>query len=60
MKKQIINIINFIRAVEPRSEVDLVEPVREEVALNTKYGFPNTILLQYDALLRGDILEADL
>ena len=54
-----VNIVNFVRGAEPRNPaLDLVEPVREEVALNTKYGFPNTILLQYDALLRGDILEA--
>lgn len=52
-----VNIINFVRGAEPRNPaLDLVEPLRREVELNTKYGFPNTILFQYDALLRDDLL----
>ena len=47
----IVNIINFVRGKEPRNRSqDLTETIREEIALNKKYGFPNTILLQYDAL----------
>ena len=54
-----VNIINFVRGAEPRNPaLDLVEPLRCEVELNTKYGFPNTILFQYDALLRDDLLAA--
>ncbi|MDR2618186.1 MAG: hypothetical protein LBC62_04870 [Treponema sp.] len=47
----IVNIVNFIRAVEPRLEMDLYEPVREQLALLEKYGMRGTFLLQYDALL---------
>ena len=50
-KRQIINIVNFIRAVEPRGEVDLVQPVREQIALMQKHGLRGTFLLQYDALI---------
>ncbi len=66
MKRQIVNIINFIRAVEPRLEMDLAAPVREQIRLAEQYGLKTTFLLQYDALtddtyiglLRG--LDADM
>lgn len=48
----IINVINFIRAVEPRNpEMDLVEPVRQQIQVLQAYKLPATWLLQYDALL---------
>ena len=48
----IVNIMNFVRGVEPRNPaLDLLEPVRQQIALNKKYGFENTFLLQYDALI---------
>lgn len=50
-KRQIVNIVNFIRDVEPRGPVDLVEPVREQIALMKRHRLPGTFLLQYDALL---------
>jgi hypothetical protein len=50
-KKQIINIINFIRDVEPRCVVDLVEPVRHQIDLMEQYNLKGTFLLQYDALI---------
>ena len=50
-KRQIINIVNFIRDVEPRGPVNLVEPVREQIALMKKHGLKGTFLLQYDALI---------
>ena len=50
-KRQIINIVNFIRGCEPRCEVDLVEPVRNQLALLDKYGFRGSFLFQYDALI---------
>lgn len=31
--RQIVNIVNFIRAVEPRVKIDLFEPVAEQVRL---------------------------
>ena len=47
----IVNIINFIRGVEPRSNVNLVEPVEKELALAAQHKLPTTWLLQYDALI---------
>ena len=32
-KRQIVNIINFIRGCEPREPVDLVLPVKEQIQL---------------------------
>ncbi|MBQ9806972.1 MAG: hypothetical protein IJW49_10775 [Clostridia bacterium] len=49
--RQIINIINFIRGVEPRREMDLCEPVREQIKLIDQNGLKGTFLLQYDALI---------
>lgn len=57
MGMNIVNIINFVRGCEPRMEVDLVEPVREELRLCRRYGYENTLMLQYDAMEREDILE---
>jgi len=50
-KRNIVNIINFIRAVEPRGPVDLVTPVREQIRLMQQLGLRGTFLIQYDALL---------
>lgn len=51
--KNILNIINFVRACEPRSDDDsfLCSTTSEELKLCRKYNFPSTLLLQYDALL---------
>ena len=52
---RIVNIINFIRQVEPRdkniTEDVLYETVHEQVKLLTKYNLQGTFLLQYDALI---------
>ena len=54
----IINIINFIRGAEPRDPaLDLVEPVREQIALLKRHHLKGTFLLQYDAMLREDIVS---
>ncbi len=50
-KRQIVNIVNFIRAVEPREPMDLVTPVREQIALMKRHKLRGTFLLQYDALI---------
>ena len=50
-KRQIVNIINFIRGCEPRDPVDLVRPVKEQIQLMKEHGLRGTFLLQYDALL---------
>ena len=58
MKKKVINIVNFVRGVEPREpEKDLLLPVIEELKVNRRYGLKSTVLLQYDALLRDDIVS---
>ncbi len=49
--RQIVNIINFIRGVEPREPVDLLEPVLEQIKLMKKHNLRGTFLLQYDALI---------
>ena len=56
--ENIINIVNFNRGAEPRDRsIDMVEPVREQIRLMQENYLPGTFLLQYDALLRADILE---
>ncbi|WP_240545886.1 hypothetical protein [Paenibacillus artemisiicola] len=55
-----VNIINFIRGFEPRDPIDLVEPVKEQLALVQRHGLPATWLLQYDALINpafADLLQ---
>ena len=49
--RQIVNIVNFIRAVEPREPIDLITPVKEQIALMKKHNLRGTFLLQYDALI---------
>ena len=52
-----VNVMNFIRASEPREPADLVTPVREQMALVKRHGLPTTWLLQYDALFEGPFVE---
>jgi len=56
-KRQIINIINFIRGLEPREEVDLLGCVKEQIKLIDKYGFKATFLVQYDAMLMPEFTD---
>lgn len=50
--KTIINIINFVRGVEPRDpSADLVGTTKHQIELVQKHGLPGTWLLQYDALV---------
>lgn len=57
MKPQIVNIINFVRGVEPRFEIDLLEPVRQQLELLEKHKLKGTFLLQYDALINPDFVN---
>ncbi len=58
MKPQIINIINFIRGVEPRDPgLDLLEPVTRQVELLEKYSLPGTFLIQYDAMINPSFVN---
>jgi hypothetical protein len=50
--KAIVNIINFVRGIEPRNtSIDLLLPVEKQIELADKYNLPGTWLLQYDALI---------
>lgn len=56
--ENIVNIVNFIRGAEPRDRsIDLAEPVREQIRLMKENDLPGTFLVQYDAMLREDIME---
>ncbi len=57
--KNIVNVINFVRAVEPRPgrNIDLKEPVREQIRLLKETGLRGTFLLQYDALLDNEFVD---
>jgi hypothetical protein len=52
---RIVNIVNFIRLLEPRSEAIteevLFQTVVNQTQLMKKHGLPGTFLLQYDALI---------
>jgi hypothetical protein len=54
-KPRIVNIINFIRLLEPRdariTETVLYETVVKQVEIMKKYNLGGTFLLQYDALM---------
>lgn len=55
--RKVLNIVNFVRSLDPRiPKPELVRALDEEVKLNLRYGFPNTLLLQYDALIDGEML----
>lgn len=57
-KRQIVNIINFIRAIEPRdSSIDLLYTTKKQIELMEKYQFSGTFLIQYDALLMPEYQE---
>ena len=50
-KRQIVNIVNFIRACEPREPVDLVLPIKKQIELMNQHNLRGTFLIQYDALI---------
>ena len=55
--RKVVNIVNFVRALDPRRpKSEHLRALREEIALNRKYGFENTILFQYDALVDAEML----
>jgi hypothetical protein len=60
---RIVNIINFIRQLEPRTDDPgmmqdvLYETVVEQIKQLKRHGLPGTFLLQYDALLNPKYQE---
>ena len=57
LKHEVVNIINFIRACEPRAPMDLVTPVKEQIKLIEKHNLCGTFLMQYDALIDPQFVE---
>ncbi|MBN1490264.1 MAG: hypothetical protein JXA69_10125 [Phycisphaerae bacterium] len=51
-RPRIVNIINFVRGVEPRNDTDLFEPLVQQVRLARQHNLPTTFLVQYDAMLQ--------
>lgn len=52
-----INVINFIRAIEPRFKTDLLLPVQKQMEIILPLNLPATWLLQYDALVSGPFVK---
>lgn len=52
-----INVVNFIRGVEPRFATDLLLPVQKQMELILQNKLPATWLLQYDALVSGPFVK---
>lgn len=48
-----INIVNFIREVDPREAFDMLLPVQKQMELIKQHELPATWLLQFDALVSG-------
>ncbi len=56
MKRQIVNIVTFLRGAEPRYiTADLVKPIKKQIKYLEKNNLPATFLFQYDALIRKDM-----
>ena len=57
MSEKVINIMNFVRGIEPRFPADLSVTILNELEMCRKYGFKNTVLLQYDAMITPSLIE---
>ena len=58
--KKIINIINFVRQVEPRKEgkdIDLKAPIIEQIRIMRENRLTGTFLLQYDTMCSSDFMD---
>lgn len=63
-RKNVINIINFIRGNDPReNQEELLDTFRRQIDMCKDFGMPCTFLLQYDAIVKPEytslLLEAD-
>ena len=59
--RRVMNIVNFMRGCDPRHpDWDMTKVLKEEVWFNQKFHLKNTILLQYDAMLRKDLMDVAL
>ncbi len=58
MKRQILNIVTFLRGAEPRHPAtNLLRPLKKQIMLLKKHDLPATFLFQYDALIRDDFVK---
>lgn len=58
MSRRIVNIVNFVRGcISGYSREQLLQPVIGEIEMVKRYNFPNTFLLQYDALITDDFVD---
>ena len=48
-----INVVNFIREIEPRFEMDMMLPIQKQMEIILEHRLPATWLLQFDALVSG-------
>ncbi len=48
-----INVVNFIREIEPRFKMDMMLPITSQMEIILKHKLPATWLLQFDALVSG-------
>lgn len=57
--RNIVNIINFVRGIEPRPgrNIDLKKPVQEQIRIMKEYGLKGTFLAQFDALCDCEMVE---
>ncbi len=57
--KNIVNIVNFVRAIEPRPgrNIDMQKPVTEQIRIMKELGLKGTFLLQYDTLIDPEFHE---
>lgn len=46
----IVNVIFFIRATEPRMNKDLLGTMKNQLELVKRFGLRSTFLLEYDAI----------
>lgn len=56
-KRQIINIINFIRGCDPFGWLDLETSVKEQIKLMKKHSLRGTFLIMYDALINPTFVD---
>ncbi len=56
--KKVINIINFIRAEDPRVEQQMLyDTFKNQIELCREYPMPYTFLMQYDAIARPEYVK---
>ena len=48
-----INVVNFIREIEPRFQIDMMLPIQKQMKIILGNRLPATWLLQFDALVSG-------